>query len=366
MKLYYYGLQGLLGGIENYGRNLCLGLLKKPGMEVTLLPESESFAYKDELIEAGCQCHILPWWKRHPIRFYKELLKILRKADKDDIFQINVCSLRNPLVLLAAKKSGIKTIVVSHFSKLSGPTKILHQINRRRFRKLGIHVGVSQEAASFMFGNKDKSPIIIPNGIDDKKFAFSLENREKLREENDLVGKKVIGQIGRLSPEKNQQFSVEVLKKLNETGPLYTLVLVGEGHAEETIKQVVHEYGLDECVLFTGPVHEGIEKWYSVFDLLILPSKNDALSLVRLESSANGLMAIISDGVATLDVEPGPFARLPLEVDKWVDAINGYESFGDIASRKNGLEGTPYTLEGFIDSYMNLYKNYDEIKGAHR
>ena len=67
-----------------------------------------------------------------------------------------------------------------------------------------------------------------------------------------LTDKFVVGVVGRLTYQKNPQFTVEIFAKVKEIRPNAVLMFVGQGELEEEIRRMVQAKGLTDSVLFLG------------------------------------------------------------------------------------------------------------------
>ena len=134
----------------------------------------------------------------------------------------------------------------------------------------------------------------IPNTINIKNFEFSQNSRENIRKEFRIEKKsKVIGYIGRLSPEKNLltllQAFYEVSKNLS-----IKLMLVGMGIDELKLKKFIHENNIGDKVIFCGFRHD-IPQILSAVDIFVLPSFTEGLPTSMLEAMASSRAIICSN-----------------------------------------------------------------------
>lgn len=80
-------------------------------------------------------------------------------------------------------------------------------------------------------------------------------------------------------------------------------VLAGDGETRNVAEQLCAEKGIANSVRFVGPIeYEQMPEYYSIADLVVMPSKGEGLSRVYLETQACGRTLIASDIPATLDV----------------------------------------------------------------
>lgn len=95
--------------------------------------------------------------------------------------------------------------------------------------------------------------------------------------------------VGRLSPEKNLKYLIEVFNTL----PDLNLTIVGFGPLERELKQIAHSN-----ICFTGAIdNKNLASVYQKNDVFILPSTSEPWGLVVEEALNNGLPVIVSNRV---------------------------------------------------------------------
>lgn len=363
MRVYYYGVFDTPAGLENFAKNLITSVThKRDDIKFTILAVTETIAYKEYFLNLGCDIIFLPNYRKHPFAFYNKLLEIFKNSDPEDVVQANICSYRNYFLFKACKKAKMNLIVVGHYTKV-GDNKMpwLHYYTRNAFKNLGVKVTNSDEVTKFMFSKKS-SPVFIYNGIDSNKFAFSETNRNEMRTTYNVRSDDIlIGQIGRIATDKNQSFSIKVFKEINSLYPNTKLFLIGK-EIEPHVRKEIGNLGLENSVFMLGVSKEPIEKWYSAFDISLLPSIHEGLSLSLLENVSNGVPLILSTGVPFLNIDPANSFYLDLDVKKWVEQINNIISCKLWTKRKNDLKNTVYDITKFADAYIDIYLNYSKYK----
>ena len=126
----------------------------------------------------------------------------------------------------------------------------------------------------------------------------------------------VLGNVGRLTQQKNQVFSLKIIQKLSKKIPNLKLILLGQGEDEALLRKKVKELKIEKNVIFAG-VQKNINDWYSAFDLLLLTSLYEGLPLTAVEAQANGVtmvanktvipdQAIINNNLKLLSLEDDP------------------------------------------------------------
>lgn len=360
MTIYYFGVYDTNGGLENFAKNLISSIIQKDiNISFKIITTCSKISFED-YFERTLKCEIIKVDDphRHPIRFYQQMLDICKKAKaSNDIVHLNVCSFRNYLLFKACKKTKVKTIVVGHYTKIDdGKMPWLHYLNSKLFLNDFLCISNSPEVTNFMFSKKQKIHFI-NNGVNQEKFLFS--KKAKIEKTNELgIGDSfVVGQVGRISPEKNQIFSIKVIEQVKERIPNIVLLLVGKEFDSEPRKYVLKN-NLSKYVKFIGSVSEGIEKYYSCFDVCLLPSKNEGMSLSLLECVTNGVQSIFSNAVPKLEVSCNYIHYLDLDIKQWSDLI--VELSSKNKHHQSGIKNTVYDLNVCAESYISIYKKIEE------
>ena len=351
MTLYYYGIDNNLGGLENYAKSL-LPHIFSSGIQVTIISCYEDYAYRDYFESLGIKSIIVPNYRKHPHKYYKSLLSIL-KNNNDVIIQLNVMSYRNALLFKAVKKSGIKSLVVGHSNELTGGffSHFLHKINKNRFHKLGKKVAVTKDVISYMYKKNDEVTII-NNSIDIDTYRYNEIYRDEIRHKYHLEDIKVIGQFGRISYQKNQEFSIKLIDALVKKDPSFRLLLIGKNQDDKVmdlIKNNRNNIYIDETT--------ELYKYYSSLDLFILPSKYEGFGLVIYEALANGLDVLISDNVPYPERISNNVHQLPLDVNIWVKEILHHKKVRSITP-VDGID--KYDSVSMAKHYLDVYESINQ------
>lgn len=134
-----------------------------------------------------------------------------------------------------------------------------------------------------------------PNVVNTTKYRFNSNKRQRYRAEWKITGDTlVLGNIGRLAKQKNQNFLLDVLQKILEKGIKAKLVIIGDGPQRGTLIKKINELGLNKDAVLVGEVSNPND-YYSAMDVFLLPSLFEGLPMVGIEAQANGLPAIFSD-----------------------------------------------------------------------
>lgn len=122
--------------------------------------------------------------------------------------------------------------------------------------------------------------------------------------------------FGRLIPQKQPGFALEVLARLDDVDA--ELYFVGTGDEHE-LRERARRLGVSDRVHFVGHVC-GLARqhWMAAADVLLLPSSAENFSLALVESVSAGLPCISSPHIGALEfLAPADCEPLPLDPDVW-------------------------------------------------
>lgn len=321
----------------------------------------EKGIYDDEILAAGSKLYNVPVKSKD---FYGNQ-KALKKIIMENQYQIihSHMDAMSSYVLRIAKKCGIP-IRIAHSHNTRHLTKnflkiFLNEIARLRIRNYATHyVACSKEAGIWLFGKeKHKNEImIIHNAINVEKHFFSEAMRLKLRKELCLKDDFVIGNIGRFDYQKNHSFLLDVFSDLAKTQSNIKLILIGDGHLRNEIKEKISKLDLKEKVVLLGSI-DNINEYLNVFDIFCLPSIFEGLGIVIVEALANGLKVLASDKVPKESNINGEVRYIELEKAKWLKELEFNMS---IMGSRNEVKQEMFIEKGYEikDSVKSLESYY--------
>ncbi|WP_043310822.1 glycosyltransferase [Pseudomonas sp. ML96] len=145
------------------------------------------------------------------------------------------------------------------------------------------------------YGVTDERILLLPNGV----FPNSeiVPNPQGFRASHGLQGRQVLLFLGRLNPIKGPDLLLEAFASLAARYPLTTLVFAGaDEELGEPLRAEVARLGLVERVLFIGFIAGQIKQdALAAADLLVVPSRREAMSLVALEAGLCGTPVLLTD-----------------------------------------------------------------------
>lgn len=187
--------------------------------------------------------------------------------------------------LNSAKRAGIPArIYHAHGQGLNLDYKIALKWMCKKLLRFNMthHFTCGLKAGEYYFGKEVMDSgdyVLVRNAIDVDRFVFNPDVRKRLRSENGLEGKHVVGHVGRFMHQKNHAFLMDVFARIAGRDEKAVLVLLGDGELQKKISDWAKTLGVSKRVKMMGNVGNANE-WYQAFDLFILPSHWEGLPVV--------------------------------------------------------------------------------------
>jgi glycosyltransferase EpsF len=200
-------------------------------------------------------------------------------------------------------------------------------------------------------------------GVDPTRFEAAKADRAAFRRELGLAPEALVLLFaGRMTPEKNPVFVVDVLVELRRLVPAAVGVFVGSGSLEPAVRQRVAALGLEDavrCLGWRGDVPEIM----NASDLFILPHPEkpvEAFGIAVVEAQLAGLPMLLSLGILDDPLLPtASFCRLSLSEPPSVWARAGAELLaGPKPSRAAALTAhreSPMDMDRALTDLLGLY-----------
>ncbi|HFK8542991.1 TPA: glycosyltransferase [Proteus mirabilis] len=287
------------------------------------------------------------------IKYSFNLFKYFKK-NKIDIVHSHV-NLSSGWILFIAYLAGVKKRIAHCHNDKRKDYKKRSYIKKVYFfiMKLFVNIfstakiSVSRNCAPSMFYSNTNYKVI-PCGL-----RFKINNNNIKRENLNLNKTDiVICHIGRLTDQKNQEFSLKILEKLNNKK--YKLLFIGEGKNKDKILVLAKKYNILDQVIFLGLRNDVMDILINIVDILVLPSKYEGLGLVAIESQIAKKYTLVSNNVPSDTKISNLIEYLPInseeDIKKWCDRIN-----------KHSQNTVQNTKEIFIKNDFSIEDNYKKI-----
>lgn len=307
-KILVVGLTGGIGGVEHFICNVNSHIDRKKYSYDFLVHQGIADMYVKKIRSTGGEIYTISGIKQSPFNWLRDILTFFKRHTEYRIIHLHECSAVFFAYVFPILFDSKRYLIV-HSHNGYGSNSLIHSaLKPVQNLRTNYRCACSKVAADWMFG-KNSNYAMIHNGIDPLFFRYNhgarLSKRIELGiSENDLV----FGSIARFDAQKNHMRIIDIYKYFRENKfNQVKLVLVGMGQDKSRVENRVHEYNLDDDVLFLEN-REDVNELLSAFDLMLMPSLFEGLPFVALEAQASALPLLMSDSI-TREVAITKFAE---------------------------------------------------------
>lgn len=350
----HFGITGIGTVIMNYCK-----ALDKEKYDLTILagqPISEK--YEKECLENDIHLVALPSRHGNPKGHYIALWKALR-AGHYDIIHDHGSSSMMAIELTIAKLAGVKNRI-AHSHNSTCPNMKVHKLLNLYFRTVYTKaLACGKLAGDWLFGENNFE--VLPNGFHTGDFAFSEKERAVVRTKLGVENQLLIGHIGRINEQKNQEYLLDIFKEVAAIRDDAILLIVGTGPDEEKIKSRVKEHPYRNRIILYGET-DNPTALYSAMDIFVFPSRYEGLPVVLLEAQISGVPCVVSDKI-TREVDLGDLIWKSIDdaPKQWANEILSVEYRSEeerTAYRKKHLgEIQQYDITQSVKQLDEIYTN---------
>ena len=291
-----------LGGAETFVMNLYRTIDRNEFQFDFVIYDDGLRDYEKEIVQLGGRVFLSPHFTIRKAHKYIIWWKMFLKEHPE--YQIIHGHLRSTatIYLREAKKEKRYTIAHSHnTSSGKGISAMIKNLMQFPIRFIADEfVGCSEKANEWLFGKKitySNRCKVVRNSIPLEKYKFDWDIRESVRKALNISDDcLVIGNIGRMVFQKNQELILRVFCEVQREHPKAKLLIIGKGVLEEHLKQKAVDLGIQDKVVFMGNRHD-VEKILNAMDVFLFPSHYEGLGIVAVEAQANSLPVVCSSAI---------------------------------------------------------------------
>lgn len=358
----------VIGGIEYHVRLLAENLAKYDEIErIEIIVANDCNKLSQECVGDKIFITRLPNWKTiasTPIA--PSFIRYLQKLDVDLVHFHFPYPFGDFAWLLAGVE---KPFVITYHSDILRQkiiNKLYAPIRDRFFLKANKILATSPrliDSSPVLNKFRDKT-IAVPLGIDPQRFLEQdgLLRAAELRKKYD--DRPIVLFVGRLVYYKGVEVLIEAFRKIDAN-----LIMIGKGILEDKLKNMVHDYQMDEKVFFYTSVDDDmLTAYFHACDVFVLPSvaSTEAYGLVQLEAQAcgkpvistnlpTGVPYVNQDTVTGLVVEPGNVEQLAQAIATLVDDGELRSILGQQAKKRMLAEFTDKKMtQRVVDVYSDV------------
>lgn len=202
---------------------------------------------------------------------------------------------------------------------------------------------------------------IIHNGVDCAGMQPKVDRQSKRKELGLSPTCRIIGTAARLNSIKNIAMMLRGLKVILEKVPNTFLVIAGQGEEEQNLKNLACELEIAGHVKFIG-LRFDLPEIYQLFDVFLLTSFSEGISVTLLESMSCGIPAVVTEvgGNREVLVEGATGFLVAVDddqlfVQRVCELLQNAKlaaSLGEAAQRRLDKE---FSLQGMMEKYLQLY-----------
>ena len=183
---------------------------------------------------------------------------------------------------IAAKSAGIKNIIYRRGLAKEVKKSILNTwIFSKALTGIIANSEETKKTICTNYPDVNSKIKVIYNGFPLEEFLSGSKEAIYQKQGDEIV----IGNAGRLSAQKGQEYLIELGTELKRVGLNFKILIAGKGELEEELKNKVSEKGLESHILFLGFV-EHMRRFMDSIDIFVFPSIYEGFGYVLAEAMA--------------------------------------------------------------------------------
>ena len=361
MKVLITITHGNIGGATNFVFWLAKGL-KEKGINVKV-GFGEGDYLKEKLEKENIDYINFKWLKRthNPLSNIFFIFEIKKFLNQEEFDIVHFNSTNALLGAIGAKLSKSKPKIIFTFHGLS----ILDKNYKKQFYLKPIYWLVFKFLIAFInipvFVCQDnlkqaqkmklvKSGAVVYNGIPEPNF-LPKEQAKKFFEEKtgiNLENKFLIGSIGRLDYSKNYEFLITSFPEILKIKENSLAIIIGEGPEENELQKLITSLNLKEKIYILKGVYNA-NQYLKAFDLFVLPSHYEGLSITLIEALFAQIPILASDVGGNKEI-------IKKENTFKLNDKNDFLNKIKIVKTTSQINLENFQLEKMVSSYLNLFK----------
>lgn len=352
-----FGLSTGIGGVETYLMNLYRNI-DRSKIQFDFVISGDSCHYAEEIKVLGGEIFYITPKKDNVLKNVLGLIKILKKCrPTHHVVYFNLSALYYNLPFVFAKIFRFPIVIShAHNTRSKGQKKnlryYLHCLNRIHVANSSNYLfACSKLAAEWVMGKnslRKENFKIVPNAIPSEKYEYNKEERNSVRKQLGIRKEQyVIGNIGRITYQKNQLFLLDIFGEILKKNKDALLLLVGDGELRPKIEQKISVLGLNNNVIITGE-RADVPRLLQAMDTFVLPSNFEGFGIVLIEAQSTGLQCFASKDVVPNETNITglvEFIELEKTSKQWADQIFQYSKGSERKDKIKEIKEAGYDIE---------------------
>ena len=341
------------GGVQKVIVQLCE--TTKPSFnKITVC--ADNGVHVQELEKMGIKYYRIPDMEKKDIKTILTIIKTIRKIVKEEKIDIIHCHHR--MAVLYSKLACKKTIIYNNHTIYDNKPK-LTQLTLKNVHVIADGLKVKDNVCDF-FKVPESQVDVIYNAVDDYDGKVErIDEIQKAKEE----GYFIVGNSGRLHPQKGMEYFVRAVEVVKKTHPMIKFFIIGDGELRKDIENLINKLGLENNITLLG-FRSDIKNTISQLDVLVLTSIYEGLPLTPMEAfsvskaviatNIDGTREVVEDGYNGILVE----SKNPESIAEAI--VRVYEDRKLLETLNENSRKTfenKFSLEIFEKEYLNYYNN---------
>jgi glycosyltransferase involved in cell wall biosynthesis len=226
----------------------------------------------------------------------------------------------------------------------------------KKYKKIIAVSSATADSLKSVFREIKEKILVIPNGIDTKRFEVK-ESKEELRKKLNLPDGILGICIGRLTSFKNQKFLVRVAKEIK--GDDFCILIIGDGDEYENLKNEIEKEKLEDRVKLFGFVpSDKIPYYLKASDIFLYPSLKEGFGIAVLEAMASSLPVVIFKEIYI--EEFGKNILIATNEQKFINYTKKLvedENFRKELGEKLKQDTLKLDIRKIVEKYFEIFKN---------
>lgn len=202
---------------------------------------------------------------------------------------------------------------------------------------------------------------VIHNGIDSSDMNPVIDKRAKRLELGLSETCRIIGTAARLNSIKNIQMMLRGLKLVLQSVPDTCLVIAGQGEEEQQLRDLASELEIADSVKLIG-LRFDLPEVYQLFDVFLLTSFSEGISVTLLESMASGVPSVVTavGGNSEVVVEGETGFLVPVNADQELaqrvcELLQNQDKSVKMGCAARERAVRQFSVMGMMEAYCRLY-----------
>ena len=361
---------GMFGGRETVVRDLSIGLHDRGhAVEVLVVLDEGTDPRLHPFVEV-LEAHGVPVRAEvlAPRAYRTEARSVRQAARSMDAQIVHSHGYRTDVVAaLAVGSAKPATISTAHgFTGGGWKNRLYERLQAAAWKKFDSVVAVSAPLVGALEsrGVDPEKIHLIPNAWRDS--GRRLSRNEARGELGIAEDARVVGWVGRLSPEKGPDVALEAFRR--SAGDGTEIHFVGAGRMRADLEARAGELGIDKQVIWHGPIVEA-GHYLAAFDLLVLSSRTEGTPIVLFEAMAAGVPIVATAVGGVPDVVSVQEALLVPSDDRDALAEAIAVLLNDPGERRRLAKSasrrleSAFALEPWLEAHESMYRELIPVSG---